>query len=490
MQARLGGLLRDHPKAAQELEKAKRELANRREQLGGLISARDQTKAMLEALESEKPHCPVCESALDPARKKELRRKKLEDHSDQEKRLKLLEHEIKSLSSAIPLLEGAMAQSAELQKKSAELGEIASREPDLGRIVKALESEMTDRQKRVVGLKEKAEAAEEQFEAAREELFKLKDVMGAQHDLDRARAGLKKADLERNALQAKADAARRDYTPERLEAADASTTALEAAERYWAQRDQLAELERETAGAQAELGRSAFDEGTHETLQRQATEAESGLAALQATIRSASRLLDEKRRVRESVVSQLKRLEAIETEAAAAETKAQQLVLFLNCLVETQARLREEIVAEINAAAAAVWRDVYPYRDYGGLRLRTTEDDYVLELLRGSEWVAVEGFASGGERSTACLALRVAFAMVLVPNLSWLVLDEPTHNLDSEGVAALARALRESIPRIVDQVFVITHDEKLAEAASASMWRLERDKAAGGATRAISQVAS
>ena len=43
--------------------------------------------------------------------------------------------------------------------------------------------------------------------------------------------------------------------------------------------------------------------------------------------------------------------------------------------------------------------------------------------------------ASGGERSIACLAMRIAMAMVIVPNLRWLILDEPTHNIDEQGIS-------------------------------------------------------
>lgn len=98
-------------------------------------------------------------------------------------------------------------------------------------------------------------------------------------------------------------------------------------------------------------------------------------------------------------------------------------------------------------------------------------------------WVPVEGIASGGERFCAAIALKIAFAMVLVPNLGWLILDEPTHNLDDEGIRALARVLNEEVPKIVEQVFVITHDENLKDAATARVYRLDRNKAAGESTK-------
>ncbi|MEW5956049.1 MAG: hypothetical protein AB1626_05965, partial [Candidatus Micrarchaeota archaeon] len=130
-------------------------------------------------------------------------------------------------------------------------------------------------------------------------------------------------------------------------------------------------------------------------------------------------------------------------------------------------------------AMASLWSSIYPYADYTSVRLRSGEDDYALELraLDGA-WVSIEE-ASGGEKSCAALAMRVAFAMVLTPNLSWLVLDEPTHNLDREAVSLLCRALHEEIPKIVEQTFIITHDEALKEGASAKVYFVERDKQRG-----------
>ena len=91
--------------------------------------------------------------------------------------------------------------------------------------------------------------------------------------------------------------------------------------------------------------------------------------------------------------------------------------------------------------------------------------------------------ASGGERACLCLALRIAFATVLTPDLSWLILDEPTHNLDSDAVMLLSEAIREKIPSIVEQTFVITHDSSLGEAGQGNAFRLERDKTKNEPTR-------
>ncbi len=153
-------------------------------------------------------------------------------------------------------------------------------------------------------------------------------------------------------------------------------------------------------------------------------------------------------------------------------------------LQDVQTSLRENFTEATNVALSEIWGRVYPYGDYADLRLGIdSAGDYVLQLKRRSgEWVSVEGVTSGGERSTACLALRIALSLVLTKNLSWLVLDEPTHNLDVEGIRTLATVLKDHLPTLVEQIFLVTHEEELESAASGSLYRLERDKAGEGAT--------
>ena len=66
-----------------------------------------------------------------------------------------------------------------------------------------------------------------------------------------------------------------------------------------------------------------------------------------------------------------------------------------------------------------VWSELYPYNDFTGVRL-AIDKDYVLQLEEAGGWISVDGIASGGERSMASLALRIAFSLSFIPNLRWL----------------------------------------------------------------------
>ncbi len=159
---------------------------------------------------------------------------------------------------------------------------------------------------------------------------------------------------------------------------------------------------------------------------------------------------------------------------------------FKAALMETEAQLRNRLVSAINEIMQGIWPELYPYGDYHGIRLEAGKDDYLLQVRvssNGAEaWHNVNSLASGGERSVACLAMRIAFSMVVVPNLRWLILDEPTHNIDSNGIEKLVHILGETLPSIVDQVFVITHDDALKRISNASIYNFERDKGVHGYT--------
>lgn len=160
------------------------------------------------------------------------------------------------------------------------------------------------------------------------------------------------------------------------------------------------------------------------------------------------------------------------------ETAVTNLGIFGQTLMDVQGKLRVELVGTINESISQVWGRIYPYRDLISCQIGVDESGgYEIEVIRQSgEKSRVEGILSGGERMSAALALRMSFALVLTQNLSWLILDEPTHNLDQKGVKELGNTLRGTLPSLVDQVFIITHDPLLEVAATASVYEIGRDK--------------
>lgn len=163
-----------------------------------------------------------------------------------------------------------------------------------------------------------------------------------------------------------------------------------------------------------------------------------------------------------------------------------ELKIFSKALEETQVQLRKEFIDTVNYTMSTIWSNIYPYEDFVGARLDIVNRDYVLQLKeRTGDWIEVDRIASGGERSIACLVLRIAFALVLAPQLKWLVLDEPTHNLDRKAIEDLSQTLRTRAGEFIEQIFLITHDEKLEESVTGQLYRLEREKGKDGFTKII-----
>lgn len=70
---------------------------------------------------------------------------------------------------------------------------------------------------------------------------------------------------------------------------------------------------------------------------------------------------------------------------------------------------------------------------------------------------------SGGERVSIALALRLALAKTLMSEIGFLILDEPTVNLDEYRKKELIEIIRSTV-EVVPQIIVVTHDEELVQA--------------------------
>ncbi|MFH0986613.1 MAG: SMC family ATPase [Candidatus Micrarchaeota archaeon] len=276
---------------------------------------------------------------------------------------------------------------------------------------------------------------------------------------------------------------------------DEVDNSLKKAEKACEYYDSAAELQKisalaaEYAGQMAQMNYSESEENAVFALVK---ETEKQIAVIAEKMQNMTFLAVEKKK-------RLDEIEKIGAEVERSRADAENLTkhvesfnVLSNVLQSVQSQLRLEFTETTNAVLSDVWDKMYPYGDYVDLQLAIDETgDYILQLkTRGEKWANVEGVTSGGERSTACLALRIALSLALTQNLSWLVLDEPTHNLDQNAIQELAVVMREHLPEIVDQVFIITHEPALEKAASGSLFRLEREKAEDAPTQVIREEAA
>jgi len=206
---------------------------------------------------------------------------------------------------------------------------------------------------------------------------------------------------------------------------------------------------------------------------------------LQANLRNLTEIKNGKQKLLEEIESKKNLLESYELEIRKIGAISDQLRLLESALEATQEQLRKDFVTAVNEAMQFIWSELYPYKDIYSIRLGIEEGDYVLQLEDSTGWISADGVASGGERSMACLALRIAFSLVLAPQLRMLVLDEPTANLDVQSIDILADVLRERITKLVEQCFLVTHDEKLKEAVSGFCYEFSRDKSKDEVTSVV-----
>ena len=232
------------------------------------------------------------------------------------------------------------------------------------------------------------------------------------------------------------------------------------------------------------IAATAFSEETLEKERSEFLELRERQARLKAEISSAKELLAELKESARLMAETAKQAEELGAKVKNYGEAAENLAVFTSALRATQAELRNSMIETINEAMDDIWGKLYPYGDFSSAKIAVDEGSYeIMARQRNNEWVRVEGILSGGERSTAALATRIAVSLVLTQNLGWMILDEPTHNLDANAVSELSEVLRNHLPELIEQVFVITHDKEMENAASGKLYVFERDKESDGVTK-------
>lgn len=232
-------------------------------------------------------------------------------------------------------------------------------------------------------------------------------------------------------------------------------------------KNNLQDSEKELKQIIDELKIATIESKNYNSINKQYTEILTKLNDFRATIKSSTIILTEKNMRKIEVIQKLDSLNKYYKDIKLLDSKIDFLSKLKNALIDAQEVLRDELLLAVNEVMSNTWMQIYPYDNWSGLRISTVNNDYTIQLKESDgDWINVSGFASGGERMLASLAVKISFARVLAPNLNMLILDEPTHNLDETAVRNFISVLNEKIIEHLDQLFIITHDERLAESAS------------------------
>ena len=415
-------------KISSELRNNKKELEKNQMKLQKSLAQLSEIEDSINELNLAGSICPVCDSKLSKDKKLKLIEKKKKQIKNLKKETEKYSSETEKMKTLISELEKKVKEAERIQQRFEEI-------KDSKKELKSLEDELKD-------LKDKTRVFDNQRKMFEKNIGILEEsIKNLKEKQERIKQILSKKEEVNNKLERL-----RDY------------------------RNNLMKLKTEkemfSSFTPSVLEKIELDYQTIIGLERE----------LQTHLGNLAEIKNEKQKLLEEIESKKKMLEGYKLEIRKISAIADQLRLLESALKATQEQLRKDFVSAVNEAMQSIWSELYPYKDIYNIKLGIEEGDYVLQLQDSTGWIPADGVASGGERSMACLALRIAFSLVLAPQLRWLVLDEPTANLDSQAIDILAIVLRERVTKLVDQCFLITHDEKLKEAVSGFCYEFIRDK--------------
>lgn len=395
---------------------------------------------IIKELKKAETNCPVCEKPLTEKHRRELLEEKNEDFEEIKNQIKVLEDRSSRVKKEINRIQELKDKARKLKEEARDLSKLKRELEKQKDIYEAIESNLNK-------INESRDESKEELERIDE---KLSDMQSTQESIsqkierhEKLKENLeeeRKLEEENKKLMRKFREINKIYTREYLEKL----------------------------------------KGKYEDLILKDKE-------IQTEISEKKKLITEKEERIRNIRRKKQRLDRYIAEFESLDHGIKSLNKIKNALAYSQTTLRGRIIDAVNTVMNDLWNDIYPYQDFSSIRLAIIKNrgmsDYDLQLqdLYGG-WSSVDGMASGGERTSSALTLRIAFAEVLVPHLSWLVLDEPTHNLDSEGIETLSLVLKKRMPKIMRQLILITHERRLESAVSGYLHRFYRDKSIESST--------
>jgi len=316
--------------------------------------------------------------------------------------------------------------------------ELKAEEEEIKEKAKKLENILKEHEKSIQELEKKSESIEEKFEKVDEnvqELEKLRDVSGELEEKEK----------------------------------------------------QVNDLEQELEKLVKIIGENDFDEKKMEKLSNNYFEVKEKNVKIETEIQSGKELMKELEASVKMIKETEQQIQELGKQVGEDDKTIEKLAIFTSALKSTQGELRNMMIETINQGMSEIWAQVYTYGDYSDVKIIVDEGSYeIMVKSRNGEWIRVEGILSGGERSAVAITMRMAISLVLTQNLGWIILDEPTHNLDADSVSVLSEVMRNNLSELIEQIFLITHDKEMENAASGKLYSLEREKEKEGATKILS----
>ncbi|KAJ8127464.1 hypothetical protein O1611_g6172 [Lasiodiplodia mahajangana] len=179
----------------------------------------------------------------------------------------------------------------------------------------------------------------------------------------------------------------------------------------------------------------------------------------------------------------------VETTKAAIEDLGRYGTALNNAIMQYHAMKMEEV----NRIAGELWQSTYQGTDIDTILIRSDSEatngrssyNYRVCMVKQDTEMDMRGRCSAGQKVLASIIIRLALAESFGIGCGLIALDEPTTNLDSDNIKALAESLHSIIQarraQSNFQLIVITHDEEFLRHMRCSefcddFWRVSRDE--------------
>ncbi len=420
---------------------------------------------------------------------------KLEEKAENFKEIGEIEEEIERLEKIVEKIkQKGNAKHTERTNLEESLEELQNSDGECPTCGKELSEEhrgevVGEREEEIKKLKEQENRLRKKFEEKNERKEKLES---RRDELLEYRSAEEKLELKQEKLEEKVEEIketeerlremRQDFSEDRINKLEEDIADLKKVEKRDELEERLENVEEKLEEVEAELEELEFDEDELEELKKETSRLKEERSVKTKELESEKELIQEKEKRLEQMQKQDERKKNLEDDIERLDHALDFSHEYREGLVKTQVSLREMFVKRLNTKMEDIWNQLYPYDDYYSIRLNA-EKDYLLELLDSeNQWVSAEAEVSGGERHLAALVMRLSLTFTLSPELEVLMLDEPTHNMDSSAVEELAETLRENSNDLIKQLLIVTHDSSLESAATGDLYRFEKKNTEEGLT--------
>jgi len=468
-----------------EIESLKGEIQALVEEKARLESQKTEAEKALQALKaSTMNRCPVCESPLDEERRSILM-KKLEDAiTEADRTIGELTREIQRLEKIVKQKESIHQQLKNLLAKVEDF--IPNYDDDQRR---RLEEQARELKARIQALDDEITKLEAEKKSLQNKHSRAQHLYGTLETLGYVGVTLEEAKKRAEELRAKLEKLRDEAG--RLEAHILEVTGAES----------LEEAKTIVSEAKTGLGAAREKKNLIPRLQEQVKELEEKIASLRGELEELSRLEEELDRVKADIERLEKEKKALEQEKSRVEGEIGRLEERLKNLEAEAERLREEVKAlekleRLYRAALAVrvmleevqehliseavdslkrqMADILTLFDlaYSGVEFEKARDGYVLRVVSRYQYTPGEPTMSqvfqlsGGEKTSVALAFVLALNRILAGRIGFMILDEPTAELDRSRRQGLVQLLRKAVDEVgLGQLIVVTHHDEITDHA-------------------------